>query len=78
LKLKLKYRHFNTIGATETESQAVLNTLTEQRLPGCVLKMAESLGMVHTGGRGPLASTPKVSFDQMAASVPEIMDLFVF
>jgi hypothetical protein len=28
-KIKLKYRHFDTIEVTEAESQAVLNTLTE-------------------------------------------------
>jgi hypothetical protein len=29
LKLKLKSRHFDTIGLIEAESQAVLNTFTE-------------------------------------------------
>jgi hypothetical protein len=42
--------------------------------------MAEALGTVHTRGRGLLrgrwwAVGPKLAFDQMAASVSEIMDM---
>jgi hypothetical protein len=42
-------------------------------------KMSETLGTVHTRGRGLLRrwwwpDRPKVSFDQMAAPVPEIKD----
>jgi hypothetical protein len=29
LKIKLKYRHFDTVEAIEAETQAVLNSLTE-------------------------------------------------
>jgi hypothetical protein len=43
------------------------------------LKMAEALGMVHTSGRGLLqwrwwVVGPKLVYDQMAATVLEIMD----
>jgi hypothetical protein len=49
------------------------------RLPGCILKMAEALGIVHTRGRGLLQGWwwsvgPKLGFDKMAATVPGIMD----
>jgi hypothetical protein len=52
LKIKLKGRHFDTIEVMEAESQAVLNSLTEHDFQGAFKKMAESLGTVHTLGRG--------------------------
>jgi hypothetical protein len=50
LKIKLKYRHDDTIEVIEAESLAVLNTLTEQYNQDR-LKIGETLGTVHTRGR---------------------------
>jgi hypothetical protein len=47
IECKLEGRHFDTIEVIEAESQAVLNTLKEHRLPECIYKMAEALGAVH-------------------------------
>jgi hypothetical protein len=63
----------------ETESQAVLNTFTEQVFQDAFKKTAETLGIAHTHGRGLLQGCwwpvgPKLVFDQTAALVPEIMD----
>jgi hypothetical protein len=49
------------------------------KLPGCILKMAEVQGRMHTCGRGLLwwwwwPVGPKLVFDQMAAPVPEFKD----
>jgi hypothetical protein len=52
LKVKLKGRHFDTIEVMEAELQVVLNTLTEHDFQDAFRKMAESLVMVHTCGRG--------------------------
>jgi hypothetical protein len=52
LKIKLKDCHFDTIEVTETESQAVLNTLTEHNSQDAFKKMAETLGRRHMHGRG--------------------------
>jgi hypothetical protein len=49
--MKLKGRHFDTYEVIESESQAVLNTLTEYDFQGA-FKMAEALGTVHTRRRG--------------------------
>jgi hypothetical protein len=51
LKIKLTGSHFDITEAIEAESQAVLNTLTEHDFLGCILKMAEALGAVHTRGK---------------------------
>jgi inactivated superfamily I helicase len=52
MQIKLKGRHLDTIEVTEAESQAVLNTLTEQDFQDAFKKMAEVLEMVHnTHGR---------------------------
>jgi hypothetical protein len=45
-KISLR-RHFDTTEVIETESQAVLNTLTEHDLQEA-LKISEALGTVHT------------------------------
>jgi hypothetical protein len=50
LKIKLKGHHFDTIEVIESESQAVLNTLTERDFQDA-LKIAEALGSVHSRGR---------------------------
>jgi hypothetical protein len=42
------------------------------------LKMAGALRMLHTALRVMAAIRPKVSFDQVAASVPEIMDVSLY
>jgi hypothetical protein len=53
LRIKLKGRHFDTVEVMETESQAVLNTLTEHDFrPGSLLKLKEALGTVRTLERG--------------------------
>jgi hypothetical protein len=72
----MRDRHFDATEMIEAESQAVLNTLTR----GCIQKMAETLGTVHTRGRGLLGGWwwpvgPKLGFGRMAAPVPEIMDV---
>jgi hypothetical protein len=51
LKIILKGRHLDTIEVIEAESQAVLSTLTEHDFQDA-FKMAESLGKVHTRGKG--------------------------
>jgi predicted helicase len=52
LNIKLKGPHFDTIEVMEAESQAVLNTLTEHDFQDAFKKMAETLGTVHTHGKG--------------------------
>jgi hypothetical protein len=52
LKTKLKGYNFDTIVVTETESQAVLNTLTEHDFQEAFKKMEGALGMVHKCSRG--------------------------
>jgi hypothetical protein len=42
LKIKLKGRHFDTIEVIEAESQAMLNTLTEQDFQDAVTKRQKS------------------------------------
>jgi hypothetical protein len=78
LKLKLRGRHFDTTEVMEAESQAVLNTLTEHEFQDA-FKNGRSAGNGTYGRKGTtsrvmVASRPKVSFDQMAAPVLEIMD----
>jgi hypothetical protein len=63
----------------QAESQAVLNTTTEPDFQDAFKRMAESLGTVHTHVEGWLRGwwwpvSPKLVFDQVTASVPEIMD----
>jgi IS30 family transposase len=48
LKIRLKDGHFETTEVIETESQALLNTLTEHKFR-MHLKIAEALETVHTG-----------------------------
>jgi hypothetical protein len=83
LKIKLKDRHFDTTEVIQTESQAVLSTLTEHDSK-IHFKMAQVLGTVHTRGRGLIRGWwwwwrrrpvgPKLALDQMTASVPVILD----
>jgi hypothetical protein len=66
------------MGVIETKSQAVLNT--KQNInPRIHLKNGRSAGTSAYARKGTIsrvtvASRPKVSFDQTAAPVPEIMD----
>jgi hypothetical protein len=80
LTIKLKGLHFDTIEVMEAEFQTVLNTLTEHDFQDAFKKMAEALGMDHTCERGLLQEWwwtvgPKLLLDQMAAPVPEFMDI---
>jgi hypothetical protein len=78
IKIKLKCRHVDTIKAIETESQAVLNTLTKQDFQNAFKKW-QALGTVDVSWRGLLLgwwwlTSPKLVFGYMAAPVLEIMD----
>jgi hypothetical protein len=78
LKIKLKGCCFDTIVVVKAELRAMLNTLTENNFLDS-FKNAGSAGKnaymwKGTTSRVMLASRPKVSFDQMTAPVPEIMD----
>jgi hypothetical protein len=80
LKIKLKSRHFDIVEGTEAGSQAVLNTLTEHDFQ-TAFKNGTSTGngayeQNETTSRVMVVSRTKVSFDQMAASVSEIIDSF--
>jgi hypothetical protein len=46
LKIKLKGHHFDTTEVMEAESQAVLNTLTENNFRDVLEKISEALGMM--------------------------------
>jgi hypothetical protein len=63
----------------ETESQAMLNTLTEHNFQDA-FKIWQALVTVHTCGRvlfwGPIGLN--LVFDQMTAPVPEIMDGYLY
>jgi hypothetical protein len=76
LKIKLKGLHVDTNEVIETESE-VPNTLAEHYLQDAFKngRRAGNGSCVWKGGysRVMMASRPKVSFDQMAAPVPEIM-----
>jgi hypothetical protein len=79
LQIKLNVQHFHKIEAMETESQAVLNTLTEDDFQNSFKKTARALGNWPTRRRRLLRLLcwpidQKVVFDQLVASVPEIMD----
>jgi hypothetical protein len=52
LNVKLKSLHFDTIEVIEAESLSVIDTLTERDFQDVFKKMAETLGTVHTRGRG--------------------------
>jgi hypothetical protein len=76
--MKLKGCHFDTIEVIETESQAVLNALTEHDFQDA-LKNGRSAGngvymQKGTTSRVMGASRPKLVIYQMAARVLEIMD----
>jgi hypothetical protein len=80
LKIKLKGHHFDTIKLIKAESQGMLNTLIWHNFQDAFKKMAEALEAVHTCRMGLLRVWwwpvgPKLIFDQMAAPVPEIMDI---
>jgi hypothetical protein len=62
VKIKLKGRHFDTLEVIEAESQAMLNTLTEQDFQDA-FKMAEALGTLRKGTtvRVIVATMPQVS-----------------
>jgi predicted helicase len=62
LKIKVTGRHFDITEVIVAESQAVLNTRTEQDFQDAFKKMAEALGMVHTTSRVMVASRPKLYF----------------
>jgi hypothetical protein len=47
-----KHCHFDITKVLETESQALLNTLTEHDFQDAFKKMAQTLGMVNTRRRG--------------------------
>jgi hypothetical protein len=76
LKIKVKGRHFDWIEVIETESQAVLNNLTEHDFQE-KLQNGRSAGngtypQKKTTSKVMVACRPKV-FDQMTAPFPEIM-----
>jgi hypothetical protein len=78
LKINLKGHHFDN-EVIEAESQAVLNTLTEHYFPDAFKKNGKSARYNAYAPKGTtlkvtVATKPKVSFDQMAAPVSEIMD----
>jgi hypothetical protein len=77
LKVKQEDRHFDTAEVIEAESRAVLNSLTEHDSKDTI-QNDRSAGNGAYSRKGLLwgwwCSRPKVSFDQMAAPVPEIMD----
>jgi hypothetical protein len=52
MKMKTKGCHFDTIEVIKAESQAVLNTLTDHYFQDTLKKMADTVGTVHTRGRG--------------------------
>jgi hypothetical protein len=62
LKIKVTGRHFDTLEVIEAESQAMLNTLTEQDSQDAFKKWLKHLGMVHTTSRMMVASRPKLNF----------------
>jgi hypothetical protein len=74
LKRKLKGRHFDITEVIEAESQVALNTTSRMHLKNG--RSAENRAYMQKGAtsRVMAASRPKVSFDQMAAPIPEIMD----
>jgi hypothetical protein len=51
MELKLKGRRFDTIEGIQAEWQRVLDSVTENELPGSVPKMEERVGAVSTCGR---------------------------
>jgi hypothetical protein len=78
LKIKLKGSQFNKTEVNEEESQAVLNTLTEQDFQDA-FKNGRNAGndgyaRKESTSRVMVASSSKVSFYQMVALIPEIMD----
>jgi hypothetical protein len=75
--MKLKGCHFDKTEVIDAESQAVLNTVTEYDLR-MHLEIGRSTGsgtytQKGTTLRVTVASRPNVSYDQMAAPVPEIV-----
>jgi hypothetical protein len=75
LKTNLKGCHFDTIKVIEAESQAVLNTLTEHDFQDAFKQWQrrwERCIRAEWDYFWPLGS--KLVFDQMATTVPEIMD----
>jgi hypothetical protein len=48
----VKGRHFDPTEVIDTESQAMLNTLTEHDFQDAFKEMAEALGKAHTRGKG--------------------------
>jgi hypothetical protein len=67
LKIKLNDRHFDTTEVIEAESQAMLNTLTENDFWDAFKKNGRSAGngaymQKRTTSRVKVASRPKVSF----------------
>jgi hypothetical protein len=72
LKTKLKGCHFDIIDVIETESQAVLNTLTEHDLQDA-FKNYRMTGIGAYSRKGWWSIGSNLVFDQMAAPVPEIM-----
>jgi hypothetical protein len=61
--------------------EVVLNALTEHDFQGAFKNGRSTRNGAHSR-KGPIlrvmASRPKVSFDQMVARVPEIMDVYLY
>jgi hypothetical protein len=82
VKVKLKGRHFDTVEVTKADSQAVLNSLTEHGIQDAFKywqkRWERAYSPKRTSSRAMVASRPKVSFYQMAAPVPGIMDGYLY
>jgi hypothetical protein len=77
LEIKLKGRYFDTLGVTEAELQAVLDTVTERDFREKNGRSTGNGGYAQKGItlRVMVASRPEIRFDQMAEPVPEIMEV---
>jgi hypothetical protein len=51
LQIKFRGHYFDTVEVIETESQVMLNTLTEDVIQDAYTQTAEALGTAHTSGR---------------------------
>jgi hypothetical protein len=80
VKIKLRGPKFVTVEVIEAKSQSVLITLIKHDFQDALKKKDRSTGngaymWKGTVSRVMVVSRPEVSFEQMAASVPEIMDI---
>jgi hypothetical protein len=78
LKIKLNGCYFDISGVMEAESQAMMNTLTEQDFQDAFKNGNKAYVQKGTTLRVMVASRPKASFDQMAVSVPKVVFFIVF